>query len=68
MSPFLTGGLPSYLKRFGYRTTAFYTTDGDFFNVENAFRIYGIDAFKTPAGIDVRNGWYARDSVTAMPM
>lgn len=65
VSPILTGGFASYLKRFGYKTSAFYTTDGTFFNVQNAFKIYGIDSFKTPKDLGIKNGWYAYDTEMA---
>jgi hypothetical protein len=65
VSPMLTEGFGSYLKRFGYKTSAFYTTDGTFFNVQNAFKVYGIDNFRTPTELGVENGWYARDTTTA---
>ena len=45
IAPKVKNSFAEYLARKGYKTAAFYSADGSFYNVANAFRSYGFQKF-----------------------
>jgi hypothetical protein len=57
LAPLVRHSLPRYLAAKGYRTTAYYSVSGSFFNAERAFRHYGFEEFVDGQALGLAEDW-----------
>jgi phosphoglycerol transferase MdoB-like AlkP superfamily enzyme len=61
VSPYIRQSFATYLVNHGYRTAAFYSVPGDFYNARYAYKRYGFQSFYDSVDLGL-SGWYATDA------
>jgi phosphoglycerol transferase MdoB-like AlkP superfamily enzyme len=61
VSPYIRQSFATYLVNHGYRTAAFYSVPGDFYNARYAYKKYGFQSFYDSVDLGL-SGWYATDA------
>jgi len=61
LSPYVSATLATHLERKGYRTTAMFPHDGDFYNYRRAYQAYGFDEITDSRDRGRQDGWRDTD-------
>jgi len=61
LSPYVAETLATHLESKGYRTTAFFPHDGDFYNYRRAYQAYGFDEIVDSRDRGREDGWRDTD-------
>ena len=64
LSPYVERSFATYLRKFGYQTTAFFPNRGDFYNGRNAYAAYGFETINDSEALGL-GGWAEDDPAIA---